>query len=284
MLIPAEVIEIIPVLVSLVVIEGLLSVDNALAIAALASHLPKHQQQLALKLGIIGAYLFRGLALFFVSLIIANPWLKIIGSAYLIYLMASNLAAKSEGEDDEEAEGKERKKKPGLLLTILQIELMDLSLSLDNVVAAVALDKRVWVVCTGVFIGILALRFLAGICIRLIEKFPVLESTAFLLIGFVGAILLVEITLELNNIHFLISSTQKFIGILIIVGLSLLYSRSAAARTALSPVIAIGRPLMILLDRITSFIFWPAAKTIHFGKELFARKQVALPGTDTNLN
>ena len=71
-----EIIEVLPVIVSLIVIEGLLSVDNALAIAALASHLPKHQQQLALKLGIIGAYLFRGLALFFVSLIISNPWLS----------------------------------------------------------------------------------------------------------------------------------------------------------------------------------------------------------------
>ena len=68
MLTSTEIVEVIPVIISLVVIEGLLSVDNALAIAALASHLPKHKQQLALKLGIIGAYLFRGLALFFVSL------------------------------------------------------------------------------------------------------------------------------------------------------------------------------------------------------------------------
>ena len=147
----SEIIEDLRSIVSLVVIEGLLSVDNALAIAAVASHLPKPQQQLALKLGIIGAYLFRGLALFFVARIIANPWLKLVGSAYLIYLMASNL---TEDGDDEGHEGSGTKRHPpGLLATIIQIELMDLALSLDNVVAAVALDKRLWVVCTGVFIG-----------------------------------------------------------------------------------------------------------------------------------
>ena len=276
----SEIIAVLPIIVSLIVIEGLLSVDNALAIAALASHLPKHQQQRALKLGIIGAYLFRGLALFFVSIIITNPWLKIIGSAYLIYLMASNLAAVSKDEHDEEKGGQGRKKKRGLFFTICQIELMDLALSLDNVVAAVALDKRVWVVCTGVFIGILALRFLAGFCIKLIEKYPILESTAFLLIGFVGVILLVEIGFELNHVHVHINALQKFFGIIAIVALSLLYGQNATAKKFLSPVVAIGRPTMVVLDKVTGLIFWPAAKLIHFGKELFDRKPVAIPGTN----
>ena len=56
----AAVIEAMPVIVSLIIIEGLLSVDNALAIAAMANHLPGKQKYMALKLGIIGAYFFRG--------------------------------------------------------------------------------------------------------------------------------------------------------------------------------------------------------------------------------
>lgn len=270
MLTSTEIIEVIPVIISLVVIEGLLSVDNALAIAALASHLPKQKQQLALKLGIFGAYLFRGLALFFVSLIIANPWLKIIGSAYLIYLMASNLTEKGEDGEDEGADTKRHP--PGLLSTIIQIELMDLALSLDNVVAAVALDKRLWVVCTGVFIGILALRFLAGICIKLIEKFPILEKTAFLLIGFVGVILVVEVGFEMAHIEIHINSIHKFIGILSIVALSLLYSHNASVKAILKPVVAIGQPIMFVLDKVIGTIFWPAAKMIQVGKHLFIRK------------
>ena len=59
----AECTDAFPVILSLIIIEGLLSVDNALAIAAMASHLPEPQKRKALRWGIIGAYGFRGIAL-----------------------------------------------------------------------------------------------------------------------------------------------------------------------------------------------------------------------------
>ncbi|MDB6133337.1 MAG: integral rane protein terc [Verrucomicrobiales bacterium] len=207
-----------PVILSLVIIEGLLSVDNALAIAALAGHLPEAEQQKALRYGIIGAYGFRGLCMWGAAWIIANPWLKIVGAAYLIHLMASHFSGGKEGGgDDDDAEG--GKKRRGFWMTVLAIEILDLTLSVDNVVAAVAIDTRLWVVCAGVFIGILALRFLAGYCIRLITRFPILEHTAFLLIGFVGCILIVELLQP--SIH--VSAFQKFLGIIVIIVLTLLY-------------------------------------------------------------
>lgn len=264
----AAIAEALPIIVSLIVIEGLLSVDNALAIAALASHLPEKQQKLALQLGIIGAYVFRGLALLCVSLIIENPWLKILGSAYLVWLMASNIVSKEESHDVAKA----HHHRPGLVATILQIEVMDLTLSLDNVVAAVALDKRLWVICTGVFIGILALRFLAGMCIGLIQKFPVLEKTAFLLIGFVGCILLTEISLESAGIHFHINSYQKFGGILVILALSIGYERNAALRAVLKPVLMLGKPVLVIIDKAALALFWPFWKMLALLKSLFSGK------------
>jgi tellurite resistance protein TerC len=264
----AAIIEALPIIFSLIVIEGLLSVDNALAIAALASHLPEKQQQLALKLGIIGAYAFRGLALLCVSLIIDNPWLKILGSAYLVWLMASNIVSKEESPDVAKA----HHHRPGLVGTIFQIEVMDLTLSLDNVVAAVALDKRLWVICTGVFIGILALRFLAGMCIGLIKKFPVLEKTAFLLIGFVGCILLTEMSLASAGVHFHINSYQKFGGILVIIALSLGYERSATLRAVLNPLLQLGKPILALIDKAVLMLFWPLWKTIALLKGHFFSK------------
>ena len=264
----AAILETLPVIVSLIVIEGLLSVDNALAIAALASHLPEKQQQLALKLGIIGAYVFRGIALLCVSLIIENPWLKILGSAYLVWLMASNIVSKEEAPDVAKA----HHHRPGLVATIFQIEIMDLTLSLDNVVAAVALDKRLWVICTGVFIGILALRFLAGMCIGLIKKFPILEKTAFLLIGFVGCILLTEMALESTGVHFHINSYQKFGGILVILALSLGYERSAFLRAVISPILVIGKPILVVIDKAVLVIFWPFWKAFTLLKSLFRSK------------
>ncbi len=253
----AELVTAIPVILSLILIEGLLSVDNAMAIAAMASNLPKHQQKLALKLGIIGAYAFRGICLFLVAWIINNPWLKIAGAAYLIYLMNEHVLG---DEEDENNDGVPDGTQRGLVATIIQIEIMDLSLSLDNVVAAVALDKRLWVVCTGVFIGILALRFVAGYCIKLIERYPVLKKTAFLLVGFVGSILLTEISLEYAGIHFDIGTAEKFSGIIAITLGSLWYTNSSAGYRVLHPVVVVFLPIMMLLRFLLSIPAWPFVK------------------------
>jgi tellurite resistance protein TerC len=242
-----EVLEAIPIIISLIIIEGLLSVDNALAIAALASHLPKHQQRIALQLGIIGAYAFRGLTLLFVTWIIENQWIKLFGAGYLVYLMCSHLAGEAEEEDI--GEGKRR---PGLVSTVVSIEIMDLSLSIDNVVAAVALSPKLWVVCTGVFIGILALRFLAGYCIRLLERFPILGKTAFLLVGFVGFLLISELIF-----HFHVHSFQKFIGILLIVAATLFYGRSPRLQATLRPVLRVLLVPMALFAKTGDALLWP---------------------------
>ena len=259
----AAVIEAMPVIVSLIIIEGLLSVDNALAIAAMANHLPGKQKYMALKLGIIGAYFFRGLCLAFAAWIIENPWLKISGAAYLVYLMCSHFHNVSEEKNGPKGHHRER----GFWGTIIAIEIMDLSLSVDNVVAAVAMSPKLWVVCTGVFIGILALRFVAGACIRLIEKYPILEHTAFLLIGYVGFILVYELLSDPHSglqvlpgpVH--VSTWQKFIGIVIIVGLSILYSKVPAIKSALLPFVRLGRMPMALLagsiGLLVRLIKWP---------------------------
>jgi len=265
----ADILEAIPVVVSLVLIEGLLSVDNALAIAAMANHLPGRQKLLALRLGIIGAYVFRGIALAVVSWIAENPWLNIFGSAYLIYLMCSHL---TQPEDEDDAVS--RKRRPGLLGTIVQIELMDLSLSLDNVVAAVALapkdpvtgEREIWVVYTGVFIGILALRFLAGYCIRLLEKHPILGKTAFLLVGYVGFILLAEL---LFHVH--VHSWQKFIGVVLITAVTMLYARGGLVRTIFAPVVAVAQPPMRAFAWTLDNVFWPLRKMHEAGSRFFAR-------------
>jgi YkoY family integral membrane protein len=273
--------EAVPVILSLIVIEGLLSVDNALAIAAMASRLPGRQKILALRLGIIGAYLFRGIALACASLIIANEWVKIIGAIYLLHLMAVHFGQRNHQEDEstssedtkgdeplaisstggsmESAEGNgstvvipiSEKRAPsagaqiakaggrGFIATIAAIEFMDLSLSVDNVVAAVVMSPKLWVVCTGVFIGILALRLVAGFCIRLIERYPILEHTAFLLIGYVGLLLFFELGTGVD-----VHALGKFIGIAAILALSIIYSRSRVLAAVLRPVIWLSGILM----------------------------------------
>src|SRR5436190_5778658 len=79
------------VIAGLVIIEGLLSVDNVLGIAALAKELPEYQQKSAIRLGLLGAYGFRVLALLVASWLIANTWVRWVGAGYLLWLMCSHL-------------------------------------------------------------------------------------------------------------------------------------------------------------------------------------------------
>jgi tellurite resistance protein TerC len=165
-------------------------------------------------------------------------------------------------------------------MTIVQIEIMDLSLSVDNVIAAVALapkgpdgEEKMWVVYTGVAIGILALRLAAGVCIRLLHKYPVLAQTAFLLVGYVGFILVFEL---LTHIHIL--PWQKFIGIVIITAITLYYGRSHVLQAIIKPVIRIALPLMRAFAGLLDWVFWPLRK-LH---ELIARMfRKALPKEET---
>ncbi len=255
------------VILSLILIEGLLSVDNALGIAAMAAHLPKHQQKPALRWGLIGAYTFRGIALVLVAWLMHNPWVKWFGAVYLVYLACEHLqykAAAASHEDGAKAAAKTAGK--SFLATIACIELMDLSLSLDNVVAAVSMvnneqrippELHIWVVCLGVFIGIAALRLVAGWCIGIIEKHPILSYTAFLLVGFVGFIFCIEMGLALFDIEWHIGVVIKFICIISIVTLSLFYESCRGLRCLLYPFVRVFRLVCTGFARLVESIIMP---------------------------
>ncbi len=255
------------VIASLVLIEGLLSVDNALGIAAMAAHLPKHQQKPALRWGLIGAYTFRGIALVLVAWLMHNPWVKWFGAVYLVYLACEHLQLKALVETHEDGTRKAVKTAgKSFIATIASIELMDLSLSLDNVVAAVSMvDNEVlipqalhiWVVCIGVFIGIAALRLVAGWCIGIIEHHPILSYTAFLLVGFVGFIFCIEMGLDCFGIEWHISVIQKFLCIISIVILSLFYENFSGLRRVLHPGVYVFRLACTGFTKLVEGIFMP---------------------------
>lgn len=258
--------EAIMLIFSLILIEGLLSVDNALGIAAMASHLPKHQQKPALRWGIIGAYLFRAIALGTAAWLMSNMWVKWFGAAYLIYLAAKHLMPNAPQEHHDAASDAAKVAGKGFIATIASIELMDLSLSVDNVVAAVAMVAgakhipvayHIWVVCLGVFIGILALRIVAGWCIGLIAKHPILNYTAFLLVGYVGFMLLSEMTLKLFGIEWHSGILLKFSIITVIVVTSLMYEKSQFLHRCLFyPILIFGKLCTIIAVGI-DYLFWP---------------------------
>ena len=184
------------IILNLIVIESLLSVDNAAVLATMVLDLPKEQRNKALRYGIIGAYVFRGICLFLAAWLVKIWWLKPLGGLYLLYLAFSYFKGKMAGGDkkDEGAVKKEEswiyKSTVGLMgtfwATVALVEVMDLAFSIDNVFAAVAFTDHVFLIYTGVFIGILAMRFVAQAFVKLMEKFTFLETIAFIVIGVLG--------------------------------------------------------------------------------------------------
>jgi predicted tellurium resistance membrane protein TerC len=146
------------------------------------------------------------------------------------------------------------------------IALMDLSLSVDNVVAAIALSPdKLWPVYVGVTIGIISLRIIAGYAVKMIEKYPILEHTAFLLIGYVGIMLLVELHL---HVHF--DKNVKFVGIVALTALTILYSKHAWLRTGLMPLLrALLLPMELfaaVVGGLIVLITWPFKQVIALCK------------------
>ena len=257
---PLSVRDALPIVLGLVLIEGLLSVDNALAIAAMAVHLDPKRRSLAMNLGYVGAYGFRVLALVFAAQIIGNAWVKLAGAFYLIWLMCHHFAGRERGLD--EAGGGQGIVHRGFAGTIMMIALMDLSLSVDNVVAAIALSPdNLWPVYLGVTIGIVCLRLVAGMAVKLIERYPVLEHTAFILVGYVGLLLLAELLLKVHP-----DKLVKFAGIVGIVGLSVLYAQKAGARAVLDPLLRVlvlpMRAVSTVFSRVFGVIGWPVRAVI----------------------
>ena len=173
------------IFLNIMILEIVLSIDNAAVLAAMVKELPKEQQKKALTYGIAGAYVFRGLALLFASVLIKLVWLKVAGGLYLMYLAYNALSTNVE----QDGESKMTIKIPflsALWSTIVAIEMMDLVFSIDNVFAAVAFTPNLWLICGGVFVGILAMRFATTKFVKVLEKNPILERVAYWVIGALG--------------------------------------------------------------------------------------------------
>ena len=190
---------------NLIIIESLLSVDNAAVLATMVRDLPEKQKLKALKYGIWGAYVFRGIAMLFASFLIQIWWIKPLGGFYLLYIVfdywkGQQTKTKKDDLIDKKTNWLYRATVGSLgsfWATVCLVELMDLAFSIDNVFAAVALSPNIILVCIGVFLGILAMRFIAQWFVQLMGNYPFLEVSAFIVIAILG----IKLTLSIYE-HF----------------------------------------------------------------------------------
>src|SRR5260221_387170 len=211
----------------LIVLEGVLSIDNALVLGLLARRLPKRLQGKALTYGLIGALIFRIAAIATASVLLRWTLARFLGGAYLVYVAVKHFAIGEQqhveaievGQDGlpriaESESAPTGESKTGAVVasapdkamtshswafwhTVLVIELTDIAFAVDSIVAAMALvgqqkpedtgpHDKLWVVVTGGMIGVILMRFAAVLFIRLLERFPRFETSAYLLVAVIG--------------------------------------------------------------------------------------------------
>lgn len=189
----------------LVFLEGVLSIDNALILAMIARDLPEHQRSKALNYGMAGAFVFRAIAIALAGFLMKWTWVKMLGGAYLIYLSIAHFFF-NHGEDDG---SKKQSKQRSFWKTILMIQLTDVAFAIDSILAAIALTQKYLVIILGGFIGMVLLRFAAQMFMKLLDKFPGLETTAYMLVALIGIKVVLE-ALHIPGLDFHSTSHPAF--------------------------------------------------------------------------
>jgi YkoY family integral membrane protein len=183
-----ETLLLLPVLIAL---EAVLSADNAIALAALAQGLqdPKLQRR-ALNIGLVLAYVLRMLLILTATWVI-NFWqFELAGALYLLWLVAQHFTS---GSDVDEVDSQRGQRFSSLWQAVPMLALTDLAFSLDSVTTAIAISQERWLVLLGATIGIITLRFMAGLFIRWLDEFKHLADAGYITVAFVGLRLLARV-------------------------------------------------------------------------------------------
>jgi YkoY family integral membrane protein len=210
----------------LVILEGLLSADNAMVLAVLVLGLPKEQQRPALRYGIFGAFAFRTLATVFAVHMIQLRIVQLIGGLYLVWLPYQHFFR---GGDAEERR-KPAVARPWMGLsafwaTVVKVELTDIVFAIDSILVAVAMSPKLWVVLTGGILGIVAMRMVIGQLLVVVRRYPAIVDGAFIIILWVAIKLLVEWAHSYGWIEFEIPRWLSLSLIVVIFTVSFVYAR-----------------------------------------------------------
>ena len=210
----------------LVLLEGLLSADNALVLAVLVLGLPRDQQRKALRYGILGAFVFRILAVLSAAYLIRLGWVKLVGALYLLWLTYRHFGHSRAPE----ARRAPPPARPWLGLpvfwaTVAKVELTDVVFAIDSILVAVAMSPKVWVVISGGLLGIAAMRLVIGRLLALVQRYPALVDGAFVIIAWVGIKLLLEYFHQVGLVSFEIPKVLSLGLIIVIFAIAYTYAR-----------------------------------------------------------
>lgn len=189
----------IPRLLTLIFLEGVLSVDNALAIALIVRGLPQQLRQKALFIGLVSAVVLRALGVLSAAYLIQLYWVQIVGGAYLLYLSLTHLISSRRVEV-------KTPRRRSFWGTVFLVEMTDFIFAIDSILAGLALvgvsfahhnfPPKIWIVYVGGLTGLVMMRFAAKLFTDVMERYPRLETGAHLIVGWIGIKLILQVLLK----------------------------------------------------------------------------------------
>jgi YkoY family integral membrane protein len=210
----------------LVLLEGLLSADNALVMAIMVLGLPRDGHQKALRYGLVGGFAFRIIATVLATYLIQIVWIKLAGGLYLAYLTWAHFS--QGGSADSRREPPVARPAFGLSAfwaTVVRIELVNLAFSIDSILVAVAMSRKLAVVLTGGVLGILAMRLVVGHLLELIKRYPSLVDAAFVIIGWIAVKMVSEYAHDMHWIAWDIPRSVSLGLIVVIFAVAYIHAR-----------------------------------------------------------
>ena len=194
--------EVLGIIGGIVLVDLVLSGDNALVIGAAAASLPRQQRYAAILAGGIGAIVLRILFTLAAALLLQLPLLQAIGGALLIAIAIKLLldrehdrekhAAASEATSEvapmSAESGVKQGVQRGFLSALLTIVVADVTMSLDNVLAVAALaSEHIPLLIGGLLLSILILLVGSALVAELINRLPWLLDVAALVLGWTAS-------------------------------------------------------------------------------------------------
>jgi YjbE family integral membrane protein len=212
----------------IIVINILLSGDNAVVIALACRNLPDRQRRWGVFWGAIGAIVLRIILTFFAVSLLELSWLKVIGGVLLVWI-GIKLIAEDEGDGEHEVKASDR-----LLAAVRTVIVADVVMSIDNVLGvAAAAHGSLLLLIFGLVLSVPLVIGGAQLIMRLIERYPILIIAGGGLLGYVAGELIVEdsaivgwVASHAAWLHW----AAPIIGVALVIGLAKLLQRRHAAR------------------------------------------------------
>ncbi len=191
-------------LLTLILLEVVLGLDNVIFISIVAARLPQHQQKKARRLGLILAMFLRLGLLGLISLILklqgnlftifgigisGKDLILILGGLFLLYKASKEIYHKTEGEQGDTSK---EIKATSFRSVIVQILILDLVFSVDSIITAVGMVDELWVMYVAVIVTVGIMLFASEPISHFINKHPAFKMLALSFLLLIGMSLIGE--------------------------------------------------------------------------------------------